>query len=124
MKTTIDELSSQEIRERLNSWNLNDHRPMDDYMERLYMEDGHHYEGSYPSIISLLRKEAEKRGIACIAASELSVGATFDTVDGTAEVTEIHPDPNGWGEMHTPDYVFSFPFKRTFRPVQIYLAGK
>lgn len=78
MKTTVTDISTTEIVERLNSYALAN-RDADDYLTRLYMEDGHHYEDDYDRIINILEKEAKRRGLISKSATELVTGEIIKT---------------------------------------------
>lgn len=104
MRTLINEISDQEIRERLNQQNLGyGHTVIPGFahgdeplpgLDRLYMEDGHHYEDEPRRILYLLKKEAERRGLRHAAIGELAVGTVIPMEwDAEMRLTEIHKDP-------------------------------
>ncbi|MCM1230759.1 MAG: hypothetical protein NC489_11550 [Ruminococcus flavefaciens] len=121
MKTTITDISSTEIVERLNSWTL-ENRSSDDYLTRLYMEDGQHYEDEYPKIIHLLKEEANRRGLTSKPASALIPGDIIKTAWwGNMVVMEAHTGgPDGGYACVLGDVNYTFPYEKNFRMKEFY----
>lgn len=103
MKTQINEISTEEIVERLNSCALGYHSE-EDYLTRIYMEDGHHYEDNYDRIICILKEEAKRRGLKSKPATELIPGEIIKTAWlGNMIVENAHSDKFGWDMLFRGD---------------------
>lgn len=124
MKTQVNEITTEEIVERLNSYALGNHSE-EDYLTRIYMEDGHHYEDNYDRIIYILREEAKRRGLKSKPAAELIPGEIIKTAWlGDMVVENSHSDEFGWDTLFRGGNALIYRRKNNIRHPFYFMVSK
>ena len=124
----IDSISDANIVKRLNTGTMEfwGKDSGSETLQQLYMEDGRHYEDEYPRILSLLEKEAERRGLTTTSTEDIPIGEIVQTIHGSYKLTEIHEEKdNNYVELHRVDKPGQIRLSLAkWRKIRLYLNGK